>query len=326
MQLGLCFDGMRPMSEMLELARAAEGAGFQSVWMAEHMGFREAPGTAMALLGATSRLAVVPVAVSPYARHVLIHAMAGATLAEAAPGRVKWCLGMGNLMALGEMGIRPRRPAAVHRDAIAALRALWAGEAPRHEGEAFALRGARMGFRPPAPIPILLAAMGPRMLELAGEAADGVVFSGGLSLPFLRRSLEIVRAGARRANRAADALETVGFVLTATSHDHAEAVDAARGMLAYLFRSKFMGENIRFTGTKIDLEALAEAASRRDWEAAKRHVTEEIVHAYAVAGTPEECRRRIRDYLDIGLTTPVFLPVGEDRNRHLVLEIARTLS
>ena len=325
MRLGICFDGMRPMGEMVALARAAEAAGIHSVWMAEHMGFREAVSAAMALLNATQRLAVVPVAISPYARHVLIHAMAGATLAEAAPGRVQWCLGMGNAMALGEMGITPQRPVAAHREYISALRALWAGEALQREGEAVRLRGARMAFTPPGPIPILLAAMGPKMLELAGEAADGVVLSGGLSHAFMKRSLESVAAGARRAGRRSDPLDIVGFVVTATSPDHAEAVEAARGILAYFFRSKFIAENIRFTGTRIDLEALAEAAARRDWEAAKRHVTDEVVHTYAVAGTPEECRRRLRDYLDVGLTTPVLLPVGEDRNRQLVLDIARGL-
>lgn len=323
MQLGLCFDGMRPTGEMVALARAAEAAGIGSVWLAEHMGFREAISTAMAVLVTTERLAAVPVAISPYARHVLIHAMAGATLAEAAPGRVKWCLGMGNPMALDEMGIAPRRPVSAVREYLSALRALWAGEALRQDGDFVTLRGARMGFQPSAPIPILLAAMGPKMLELAGGAADGVILSAGLSHAFMKHSLEAVASGARQAARPAEALEIVGFVITATSSSHAEAVDAARSTLAYLFRSKFIAENLRFTGTRIDLEALAEAASRRDWEAAKRHVTDEVVHAYAVAGTPEECRRRLRDYLDVGLTTPVLFPVGEERNRHLVLEIAR---
>jgi 5,10-methylenetetrahydromethanopterin reductase len=310
---------------MVELARAAEAAGIQSIWMAEHMGYREAVGTCMALLAATRRLAAVPVAISPYARHVLIHAMAGATLAEAAPGRVKWCLGMGNPMALSEMGIEPRRPVAAHREYVAALRALWAGEVPRGAGQAVSLRGARMNFTPPGPIPILIAAMGPKMLELAGEIADGVVLSAGLSHAFMKHSLACVAAGARRANRRVEGLEIVGFVIAATAADRGEAVEAARGILAYLFRSALIAENIRFTGTKIDLEALGEAASRRDWEAAKRHVTDEIVHTYAVAGTPEECRRRLQDYLTIGLTTPVLLPVGEAPQRRRILEIARGL-
>lgn len=323
MRLGLCFDGMRGVGEMVALARAAEAAGIGSVWLAEHMGFREAISTAMAMLTATARLTAVPVAINPYARHVLIHAMAAATLAEAAPGRVKWCLGMGNPMALEEMGIAARRPVVAIREYLAALRALWAGEALRTDGEFVILRGARLGFQPSAPIPVLLAAMGPKMLELAGASADGVILSAGLSHSFMKHSLEAVAAGARQAGRPLAAMEVVGFVITAASSHHAEAVEAARSTLAYLFRSKFAAENLRFTGTRIDLEALAEAASRRDWEAAKRHVTDEVVHAYAVAGTPAECRRRLRDYLDVGLTTPVLFPVGEERNRQLVLEIAR---
>lgn len=325
MPLGLCFDGMRPLGEMVTLAQAAEAAGIQSIWLAEHMGYRDAVSSTMAILAATKQVAAVPVAISPYARHVLIHAMAGATLAEAAPGRVKWCLGMGNPMALDEMGITPRRPVVAVREYLSALRALWAGEALRRNGEAVILRGARLAFSLPVPIPILLAAMGPKMLELAGEAADGVVLSAGLSHAFMKHCLEAVTATAHHAGRRSEGLELVGFVITAASRDPAEAVEAARATLAYLFRSKFAAENLRFTGTRIDLEALAEAASRRDWETAKRHVTDEVVHAYAIAGTPDECRRRLRDYLDVGLTTPVLFPVGEERNRHLVLEIAHRM-
>jgi 5,10-methylenetetrahydromethanopterin reductase len=325
MNLGLCFDGMRPMAEMVDLARAAEAAGIRSMWMAEHMGYREAVGTCMAVLTATERLAAVPVAISPYSRHALIHAMAGATLAEAAPGRVKWCLGMGNPMALSEMGIEPRRPVAAHREYVSALRAFWNGDVLHRAGEAVTLRGARMNFHVAVPIPILIAAMGPKMLELSGEIADGVVFSAGLSHAFMKHSLEAVAAGARKAGRAMDRQEIVGFVITAASRDRAEAMEAARAILAYLFRSKLIAENVRYTGTRIDLDALADAASRRDWDAAKRHVTDEVIHAYAVAGTVEECRRRLRDYLDVGLTTPVLLVVGEDQNRRLALEIARAL-
>jgi alkanesulfonate monooxygenase SsuD/methylene tetrahydromethanopterin reductase-like flavin-dependent oxidoreductase (luciferase family) len=111
-----------------------------------------------------------------------------------------------------------------------------------------------------------------------------------------------VGQGAARAGRGGAALERVGFVVTAAADDRAEALDAARGMLAYLFRSKLIAENVQFTGTRVDLAALAEAAARRDWAAAERHITDEIVQTYAIAGTPEECRRQVGDYLDLGLT------------------------
>ncbi|MDP6483348.1 MAG: LLM class flavin-dependent oxidoreductase [Nitrospinota bacterium] len=325
MRLGIAFEGMRPVGEMMELAREAETAGFHSLWMAEHMGYRSAVATAMALLAATERVTVVPVAISPYSRHVLIHAMSGATLAEAAPGRVIWSMGTANLMALGEMGIELRQPVAVHREYISALRAYWSGETLQREGKAVTLRDSKMFFPPPEPIPILLASMGPKMLRLSGEAADGVILSAGLSPAFMKHSLEKVLEGARLAGKKKEDLELAGFVITSTSRDRSEAVEAARSLLAYLFRSKAIAENVRFTGTAIDLEAVAEAGACHDWEAAKKHISDEAVHTYANAGTPDECRRRLEEYLDIGLTTVVFVTVGEDRNKRLVLEIARGL-
>ncbi|MBI2370714.1 MAG: LLM class flavin-dependent oxidoreductase, partial [Deltaproteobacteria bacterium] len=257
MKVGYCFDGMAPVPEMVALAREAEAAGVESLWLAEHLCFRDAFAPAMACLAVTARVTVAPAAVTPYTRHPIIAAMTAATLAEFAPGRVILAVATGNPVALGECGLVPERPLSAVRQFAAIVRALWRGEAVTSDGAAFRMRGARLGFTPPAPIPLYVAAMRPRMLELAGEIGDGVLLSGGISPAFIRRSVEQVRGGAQRVGRPPAELQVAGFIVTSVHPDEGEALRASREFLAYLFRSRAFTENLEFTGTPLDQAELA---------------------------------------------------------------------
>ena len=86
-RIGILFDGFDDTREMVALAAQAEAAGADSVWVAEHMGYREAVVACSAFAMATERVRLVPTAVSPYLGHPTPTAMALATLAELAPGR-----------------------------------------------------------------------------------------------------------------------------------------------------------------------------------------------------------------------------------------------
>ena len=149
--------------------------------MAEHLGYREAIATCMAFAMKAPGPMLVPTAVSPYLWHPTPTAMAMATLDEVAPGCAAIAVGVGNPLFLQESGRAVERPVRAMRQFTEALRKLWAGEAVHVDGEFVTLAGARLAFKPSAPIPIYIAAMGPDMLRLAGRIGDGVVLSAGLS-------------------------------------------------------------------------------------------------------------------------------------------------
>src|SRR3990167_4336255 len=88
-RLGLCFDGFYSINEMVELARLADEVGMESIWMSDHICFRDSLTSAMAFLATTKRIKVVPVPLSPYSRPPMMSAMALATMEELAPGRVR---------------------------------------------------------------------------------------------------------------------------------------------------------------------------------------------------------------------------------------------
>ncbi len=321
--LGIRFDGFDSVPDSLDIARKAERAGAAQIWMAEHMGYREAVAACMAYAMSTESATVIPTAISPYLWHPMPTAMSLATLCDIAPGRVAVAVGVGNPLFLGEAGIEPVKPVRAVREFVECLRALWTGAPVTRDGTFFRLSGARMAFTPAHPIPIYIAATGQRMLRLSGRIADGVVLSGGLSVAHVRYSLGRVAEGARAADRDPAEFRSAAFLYFSVSKDGRDAVDYLRGRLAFLFRNRAMAENIRSSGLPIDHEAIIDAVARRDMERAKRLVPDDAVDAFAVGGTPRDCRDRLRAYLDTGVTEPVIQISGPPESRNLALAVLR---
>ena len=323
---GVSFDGFAPFADALELARRAEAAGAGSLWMAEHLGYRQSLVSCTAFALETARATVVPTAISPHLWSPVSVAMAMATIAEAAPGRAALALGSGNPMFLVEAGTRLERPLVAMREFIACLRQLWSGEAGAYEGEIFRLDGMRMAFRPPRPIPLYLAAMGPRMLRLAGELVDGVLLSAGLTVEYSAQSLAMAEAGARAVGRDPAALRRAAFLYTAVDANRAAAVERLRPKIAFMMRNDFVAPSVAGSGIAIDRDAVKQAIARRDMETAAKLIPDEAVEAFAVCGSPEDCKRRIAEYRAVGIDEIVLLIVGDTDAEAAALDLIRALS
>jgi 5,10-methylenetetrahydromethanopterin reductase len=315
MRIGVSFDGFSPFPEDTSFAREAVAAGAESLWMADHLGYREAIVSCLGLALAAPPAKVVPIAVSPYLRHPMPTAMQIATLAEAAPGRVALTLGIGNPLFLTESGEAIDKPVRVIREFVEALRALWSGRPVEMEAERFRLEGARMMFAAPSSIPIYLAPMREQMLRLAGRIGDGVLLSAGISVAYAHRSLAVVDEGLATAGRPRDAIARAGCVFFMAAQEPRRAIDAVRRKLAFVLRNKFLDENLAFTGIPIDQAAIIEAIGRRDFDGATALVPDEAVEAFAVAGSPAQCRDRIAAFEAAGLDQVVLMMTGaiEDR-------------
>lgn len=322
MHAGLCFDGFYSIQEMIELAQLADEIGMDSIWMSDHICFRDSIASAMAFLARTPRIKVNPAPLSPYSRHPMVTAMALATMEEFAPGRVAATAGTANPTALREIGIEAERMLRTMREYMTLLRALLAGETVRFKGEMFTINGASMGLTPGTEIPIYMTAVRPGMLRLAGEVADGALLSAGCTPAYIRRCVDDVEAGAARAGKAATG-EVAGFIAASVSDDAREAMDATKTFLAYIFRNKHHAENIRLGGGAVDQDRLADAIGRRAWDEAKGLISDEVVYAHSVTGTPDECRRRLDEFVRGGLDLPLLMPLGTQEQRRRVVEMAR---
>jgi 5,10-methylenetetrahydromethanopterin reductase len=322
-RIGVSFDGFVPTSDAVTLAQQAVAAGARSLWMAEHLGYREAIATCMAFAIKAPGPKLVPTAVSPYLWHAMPAAMALATLGEMAPGCAAIAVGTGNPLFLAESGRAIEKPVRAVREFTQALRRLWTGEAVHFDGEFVRLAGARLAFKPSTPIPIYIAAIGPDMLRLAGRIGDGVVLSAGLSTDSVRRSIALCGEAAGKDGRDLKSFHRAGYLFFSVSHHGKEARDAVREKLAFVMRNKFLGANIKASGIAIEQEAVIAAIARRDIAGAAALVPDEAVEAFGIAGTPQHCAKRLRDFVDAGIDEPVLGLLGSAENCALALDVVR---
>jgi 5,10-methylenetetrahydromethanopterin reductase len=322
-RIGVNFDGFVSTGEAIALAQRAVQAGARSLWVAEHLGYREAIATCMAFAMRAPGAVLVPTAVSPYLWHPTPTAMAMATLDEIAPGCAAIAIGTGNPLFLQESGRTVEKPVQAVREFAQALRKLWSGEAAHLGGDFVRLAGARMAFKPSAPIPIYIAAIGPDMLRLAGRIGDGVVLSAGLSTDSVRKSIAICAAAAAKDGRDSSGLRRAGYLFFGASRDPKRAIDAVRQKLAFVMRNKFLGANIKASGIPVDQEAVIAAISRRDIAGATALVPDEAVEAFGIAGTPQHCAERLRDFIEAGIDEPVLGLLGGPEDCLLALDVMR---
>ena len=323
MRVGLCFDGFYAIQEMIELARLADDASMESLWMSDHLCFRDSLVTSMALLASTKMIKVAAAPMSPYSRNPIITAMAIATMEEFAGGRVIASPGTGNAAALKEAGMESPHPLKTMREYVEILRRYLKGETVDFRGEMFQVNGAKMGFFPERPVPMYLTAVRPRMLQLGGEIGDGVLLSGGCSPGYIAQCVVEIKKGAAKGGKSLSQCDVAGFVTASVSNDPREAMEANKLFLAYIFRNVHHAENIRLGGGNVDQEGLSTAVVKRDWDAAKKFISDDVVLGHSVAGTPAECRDQLESFIRGGLNLPILLPTGTQDARRRVIEMAR---
>jgi 5,10-methylenetetrahydromethanopterin reductase len=310
---------------MIERARLADETGMESIWMSDHLCFRDSLTTSMALLASTKKIKVAPAPMSPYSRNPIISAMAIATMEEFASGRVIASPGTGNAAALKEAGMESPHPLQTMREYVEILRRYLRGEAVNYQGKAFKVNGAKMSFVPSTPIKMYLTAVRPRMLRLGGEIGDGVLLSAGCAPAYIGKCAADVQQGADKAGKGRSEVDVAGFITASVSENRREAIEANKMFLAYIFRNTHHAENIRLGGGSVDQEGLAAAVGKRDWEAAKKFISDEVVFAHSVAGTPAECRTQLMSFVKGGLDLPVLLPMGTQEARKRVIRMAREI-
>lgn len=301
-----------PLAEALDLAEDAERAGFGIVAAGE--GFFE-NFSLMGALTQRTRVAELVTAVATWTRTPVTTALAAATLTELSGGR--WRAGLGAMPRRWNEGwhdIDPSRPVDRMRDFVAAVRAVLAagpGGTVDHDGPFYRIHGyARPAGQRPVRVPLYVGATRRSMTELAGEVADGVVFNVVHSLAWLREiGAPALQAGLDRAGRKRSDFDIGLLAYCAIDDDEGRAFDLARSALAFYFELPYFAELLRKSGWTEQLERGRAAVARHDAAAAARAVTDDMVDAMAIAGTPRTVRAKLARYegqVDwVVLTTPI---------------------
>jgi 5,10-methylenetetrahydromethanopterin reductase len=307
-ELDLVVYGTESTAGLLECVELAERADFRGVWVGDSpVLWREL----YVLLGAaaerTSRVRLGPAVTNPVSRHTAVTAGALATLQELSGGRAALGLGLG-ASAVRTVGARPARLAELEQ-AVAEVRRYWsAGEGALAYG----------GDLPP--IPVHLGASGPRMLELAGRIGDGCLAVVGLRAEQVAEARERIGAGRRSAGLGLEGFQLTYWVPFAVADDAAAAREDVKPYVARSLRHPLPAP---LTSTEHEVaesvraaysygEHLAPGASQA------RAVPDEIVEDWAVAGTPDGCRRQLARLADLGVGRIGLVPMGAGSKPALV--------
>ncbi len=299
-----------PPGLAIEYGVRAEERGFRAAWFPE-ITFGDAFGPATAVATKTSRIGLGTGVVGIWSRSAVTMALQAATLNELSGGRL--LLGVG-LQARGYVegwhGQRYERPVRAMREYVTILRRILAGEAVTFEGEIFSVRNFQLMMQPPErPARIYMAAIGPQMVRLAGELADGLLgycysveYVKGVVLPNLR-------AGAERAGRSLDEIDVAcGFPTIVTKDDSGLELIKGQVMMFATAGSSSPEYATSFAAAGFDVGEIQERVDAGDVEGALSLVTDEMADAMTIAGSPESVRRRIEEYCAAGLGTIALNP------------------
>src|SRR5437773_1746342 len=236
--------------------------------------------------------------------------MAAATLDHRPAGR--FILGVGSshkVQVEGEHGVPYAKPLTRVRETVAIIRELLRGGRVRFHGETVGIDGFDLWFTPLRPaIPIYLSAVFPRMISLCGEIADGVILTRSTLATAATVRARLAEA-AERAGRDPGRIVVTTLLPAAVGETRREALDILRPGLAFYAGffpryNRMMAEH-GFAG---EAAAIAEAWSRGDRAAAERAVSDALIDATSIAGTPEECRERLEAYRQSGIDLPILSP------------------
>jgi 5,10-methylenetetrahydromethanopterin reductase len=285
----------RPIEEIASLAQRAEELGFAGIWVADSQSIFRDVYCALTLCAArTARLKLATGVTNPVTRHPATVACSLATLDELSGGRAVLGIGVGE-SSVETLSLRPARIARLEQSALV-LRALLAGEEVEWDGAWI-----RMTWRG-RPVPIVFASSGPRSLEAAGRVADGVLFQVGASPAMVSYALGHVERGA-----AGRAVTRYMRLACAVDDDREAARSAVTGYVAAAAGTVFRSAPAEVLDEAL-LDDIRTLKQRYDYyqhtSSAAPHaelVTDRILDAIAISGTPEEAVPRFRELIARGV-------------------------
>jgi probable F420-dependent oxidoreductase len=308
-RIGIAISGGPNPAEIVDLVVLAESLGYESAWVAEGHG-----GDQFAILAAcamrTSRILLGTSISSVFVRTAPTIAMAASSVADLSGGRFILGLGSSHKAQVGpEHGVAYSKPLTRTRETVAIVRHLIQDGQVRFTGQTIRIENFDLWYTPRyRDIPIYLSAVFPKGIALCGEVADGVILTRS-TLDTAASVRSQLADAAHRIGRDPGKIEITTLLPTSTADNRAAALAALRPGLAFYCGffpryNRLMAEH----GFTAEAAAIAEAWAVGDRAACERAVSDAMIDATSIAGTPEQCRARVEAYRQSGIDVPILSP------------------
>jgi 5,10-methylenetetrahydromethanopterin reductase len=310
------------IQQELELARYMEERGFSEIWQGDNRLARDCIVLMSAFLTHTRKLKVGSGVLPIWTRNPAVIAASFSSMWELGgkvdgEGRVMLGLGAWWEPIASRVGVRMEKPLKAMRENVESIRQLLTMETITYQGEFVNLENVSLdvvyGDTSPRDIPIYIGATGPKMLELAGEICDGVCLNYGVSVDYIKRAITLVEKGAQKAEKTLAEIDLPELMVVSMSDEDPEvALHAGKKLAAYYFATE--PHIMKASGVSEEIAEQAKAlmgwpATEEDYERASAVIPEDIVRDIMAVGTAEDCRQKVREYLDAGVTCPILYPL-----------------
>jgi len=316
-RVALYLQDAHDLREGLDYVKYAEDRGFEAIWQAESRLVRDAIVPMAAYAAVTEEIKIGSGVINNWTRNIGLLASTFLTLDDLAPDRIICGIGAWWDPLAKNVGIDRKRPLLAMEETITVLRRLLNMERVSFEGEFVHVNNIELdvvhGRREPRHVPIYIGATGPKMLEMTGKIADGVVLNYCVPPEYNQQAIDELKKGLKVSGRNLDDMDRPQLVVCSVDEDGDKAIDTSRELLTqYLAQQPHIA-----TASGVSMDVVHEIQSILGWPAtheqiqkAKHLVSDDLVHHITASGTPSEARAKVYEYVNNGATCPILYPVG----------------
>jgi len=318
-RVALYLQDSHDLRDGLNFVKYAESKGFEAVWQAESRLARDAIVPMAAFAAVTERIMVGSAVINNWSRNIGLLAATFLTLDDLAPDRIICGIGAWWDPLAKNLGIDRKKPLTAMKETVLILRRLLNMERVTFDGEFIHVNDLQLdvehGQRGPRHVPIMIGATGDKMMELAGEIADGVVLNYCTSPEQNDHALELLEKGAKKSNRSLEDIDRPQLIVCSVDHDHDKAIDSTRALLCqYLAQQPHIAKSsgVNDEVVKKIQSILGWPATKEQIDKAKHLVPVDLITRITASGTPEEARACVNEYRKHGCTCPILYSAGGD--------------
>lgn len=319
-KIGLYIQDNISLSSAIKHVQYAELRGFHAIWQAESRLVRDSIVPLAAYAAVTTRIKLGSGVMNIWTRNPATIASTFFTLDEIAPDRMICGLGTWHEPLATQVGVQRNKHLLAMREVLTTVRDLLNLETVTLQGDFVHFTNVKIDTtvsrKVPRDVKMMIAATGAKMMALAGEISDGVLLNYLVSPAYTADSMTQIEIGAKQARRSLDEIERPQLIVCSVDNNRQKALDLARPLVAqYIYQQPAM---MRANGIRHELIDdinhifQSSAPSHQQALQASQLVSDETVQLVTASGTPDECKAKIREYIQAGATYPVLYPLNTD--------------
>jgi alkanesulfonate monooxygenase SsuD/methylene tetrahydromethanopterin reductase-like flavin-dependent oxidoreductase (luciferase family) len=306
MRLGYSLGSLLSVNEIVECSKTLSNYNPDSIWIPETWGMEN-----FSMLSTVSQIAKNPrigsSIINIYSRSPALIAMGAVTIDTLSNGRLILGLGTSSESIVNEWhGLKFEKPVQRMREYVDIIRSVMSGNKVNYDGKFFQLNNFTLLIKPPRKkIPIYLAAVNQKMVDLTWEIAEGVIF-------YLRPISEL--RDTIRKMQSTKKIDVASQFITCVSEDAEKAVEKAKKALAfYVSVGKIYREFLAKNGFKNETRSIYDEFKKTGLTTNYNLVTDSMLDSLVICGTKEECRKKLEKFVNAGVTLPIiqFNPIGD---------------